>query len=151
MYFENLDHSTYILRLEKGEELLSSLSAFVTQKNIINGTFSGIGSVEDPSLAHYNVSKKKYSEQKLTGVFELTSLIGNISHKQHEPVIHPHVTISNEKMECFGGHLVYAHVSATVEITINTYSSEFEKEFDSEIGRNLWKLQNRLNTEDNAK
>src|SRR5438270_11095287 len=124
MYFDKFDDNTYIVRLEKGEELLTTLSVFLKQQHIGNATFSGLGSLESPSLAHYDVATKKYTEQHLEGIYELTSLIGNVAWKDKQPIIHPHVTISDQNMKVYGGHLVKSLVSATVEVTITTYPVE---------------------------
>jgi predicted DNA-binding protein with PD1-like motif len=58
---------------------------------------------------------------------------------------HLHVTLSDEAMHALGGHLVKGIVSATLEVTITVYPTEFTKKHSEEIGLNLYELPERLN------
>ena len=140
MRYSRVDERTYIVRLEKGEEIITALQDFAGKEQISNAQVEGIGSVENPTLAHYRVDSKKYSEKQIDGIFEITSLPGNIGLFEHKPVIHAHVTIGNEHMQLYGGHLVKGVVSATAELIITVYPTKLEKLYDEAIGLNLWNL-----------
>ena len=140
MRFGNFSKNVNIIRLEKGEEVLESLSSFVSKHNISNGAILGLGSLENPTLAHYRVADKRYSEKTLKGIFEVTNLTGTIGLFENEPVVHIHVTLSDENMLGFGGHVVKATVSATMEIVIWSYPSSFEKKQNDKIGLKLFEL-----------
>src|SRR3989344_8945117 len=135
MKYEALDQHTYVIRLEKGESLQSCLFAFCKKTSVGNALFWGIGSVEDPLLAHYRVDTKKYSDKRLSGIFELVNLTGTVAKDPESSVmVHMHATISDEEMQMYGGHLVDAVVSATVEIVLKHFSTSFEKVYDQDIG-----------------
>ena len=53
---------------------------------------------------------------------------------------HIHMSAGNEKGEVFGGHLNKAFVSATCEMVINIIDGHISREFDEEIGLNLFKF-----------
>lgn len=138
MKFRKLNTATYAIRLEKGEEIIATLSAFCRQNDISSGYFTAIGSIENPTLAHYMVSTKQYTEKKLEGIYEITSQIGNIAIFENNPLIHTHASLSNDHMQAFGGHVVSATVSATLEVFLTVYEGELGKKMSDEIGLKLW-------------
>lgn len=146
MRLSSINNFIYIIRLEKGEELVNALTRFCMQKNIKNGLFWAIGSVENPTLAHYLVSTKKYTQKTLSGVYEITNLTGNVGLSDGKPLIHAHVTLSDESMRTFGGHLVGAIISATVELHLLQFETAFEKKLDDMIGLKLYDLPEQLET-----
>ena len=135
-----------MLRLERGEDIHEQLTTFCNDQQIINATITGIGSIENPTLAHYFVDTKKYSEKELPGVFEVTGLLGNVALFEEKPLLHLHITISDEQMRALAGHLVRGTVSATLEIHLISYPSAYEKKHDEEIGLNLFDLPEKVQT-----
>lgn len=144
MTYGKLAETQYLLRFEKGEEIGSVLKTFCAEKQIKNASLSGIGSIEQPVLAHYRVDTKKYSEKTFEGIFEVTSLLGTVGLVDGVPQPHMHVNLSDESMSAFGGHLVKGIVSATLEVTLTDYPSEFAKKHSEEIGLNLYELPENL-------
>jgi predicted DNA-binding protein with PD1-like motif len=142
MTFAKVNQNTYIIRLEKDEEIIASIQKMAQDEQITNAKIEGLGSIKNPTLAHYRLDTKKYSEKQIDGLFEITTLLGNIGVFDAKPVVHAHITIGNEEMQLFGGHLVKGEVSATVELIITTYPTKYEKKFDEEIGLKLWNLKN---------
>lgn len=144
MYYSKVASNKYLIRLVKGEEINGSIKKFCEKLKINNAEIVGLGSIKNPTLAHYRVDTKKYKEKVLKGIFELTSLIGTVALFEKEPLIHTHITISDEKMRSFGGHLVNGCVSATGEIILTTFESSHTKSHDKEIGLKLWDLKGHL-------
>ena len=144
MFYSKVSIDKYLIRLVKGEEINGAIKKFCEKLKIKNAEILGIGSIENPTLAHYRVDIKKYKEKIFNGIFELTSLIGNVAIFEEKPLVHIHVAISDEEMRSFGGHLVKGCVSATVEIVLNAFDSKHTKSYDKEIGLKLWKLQKKL-------
>lgn len=140
MRYGRVSKNTFLIRLERGEKVNASLTSFCQKKSIKNAVIHGLGSIEDPTLANYRVDTKKYSEKRLKGIFELTNLIGTVGLFEGEPLVHTHVTISDEDMRAFGGHLVEAAVSATVEVVLIDLKSRFTKSHSKEIGLRLFDL-----------
>ena len=142
MHYSKISPNKYLIRLIRGEEINSSIKKFCEKLDIKNAEILGIGSIENPTLAHYRVDTKKYKEKTFKGIFEVTSLIGNVAIFEGEPLVHAHVTISDDDMRSFGGHLVKGVVSATVEIILEYFDSKHTKSYDEEIGLRLWDLPN---------
>ncbi len=140
MYYSESGSGVFILRLERGEKVIASINKFCRKLGIKNALINGIGSLENPKLAHYTVDKKKYKEETKEGIFELTGMMGNVAIFRGEQLVHVHVTVSDNKMNVYGGHLVESEVSATVEITLQGIEGEKEKKYDEEIGLKLFDL-----------
>jgi predicted DNA-binding protein with PD1-like motif len=140
MHTGQLGPTHLFVRLEKGENLLESIEQIAKAHSITNAAISGIGSIENPTLAHYTVTTKKYLEKSFTGIYEIISLLGNISYVDQKPLVHTHCTISDEEMHGFAGHLVSGTVSATMEIIITIFPTTFGKKMDEEIGLKLLDL-----------
>ncbi|HUB92450.1 MAG TPA: PPC domain-containing DNA-binding protein [Candidatus Saccharimonadales bacterium] len=144
MHYSAIKDKLFLIRLERGEEVNSSIKRFCEKLGIKNAMFTGIGSIENPTVAHYRVDSRKYSEKKLRGIFEVTSFMGNVAVFEGHPLVHGHISLSDEGMRAFGGHLVEADVSATLEIMLQDLGSGKSKKFDKEIGLKLFNLDKRL-------
>ena len=70
-------------------------------------------------------------------MFEITSLIGNITRKDGKPYLHIHINFGDEEGVVRGGHLVRCNISATSEIIIREIEGDVERKLSSEIGLNL--------------
>lgn len=132
--------NTYIISIERGEEIIGSLLSFCEKNRIKLGYFSGIGAVNRAELAHYSVETREYSSKIINEPLEILNLIGNVTTIEEKCYIHAHITLSDEKMNAFGGHLKDAVVSAACEIFLVVISSKAEREYDKEIGLNMIKF-----------
>jgi len=109
----------YILRLERGEEIIKTLTKFCEDKKIQSGVVAGVGAGEDVTLKYYDVGKKQYiSKEFNTGIYEIISLNGNVSLIDGRPFLHLHIVLGTEDFQVFGGHLGSAVTAITCEITI---------------------------------
>ena len=129
--------NTFILRLDKGEEIIENITSFCKKNEIKSGYFSGIGAVDMAELSHYSVKNRKYSSRVIEKPLEISNLSGNITTMNGECYIHAHVTLGDKNMNAFGGHLKMARISATAEIFITTINSIIERRFDMDTGLNL--------------
>ena len=106
----------YIIKLEKDEKIIESLTKFLEEKQIKNGFFVGLGALSKVELALYRLKDKKYFFKEFEEALEISSLHGNVFLKEGKPFIHVHIVVSDENMITKGGHLKEAIVSATCEI-----------------------------------
>lgn len=140
MYYSGLDNKIFLIRLERGERVVLSIKSLCEKLGIKNASFAGIGSIENPVLAHYRVDNKRYKEKNLQGIFEVTNLVGNVAIFEEKPLVHGHINVSDDEMRVFGGHLVEATVAATLEITLQDFGSGKTKKQDDNIGLKLLEL-----------
>jgi uncharacterized protein len=130
----------YLLRLERGEEILDSVRAFVRREGVPGASVTGLGAVDDVTVAFYDLDAKTYRNYRHRGLIEILNLTGNIAWRGTDPVVHIHVSAAHETEGGFGGHLVAGVVSATIEIGVDPYEGRIERAFDAEVGLPLLDL-----------
>jgi predicted DNA-binding protein with PD1-like motif len=132
--------SIFILRLDAGEEIISTLVGFCTGKRITLGTVQGIGAVGSAEIGLFETRTKEYHKKTLRGDYEITSLLGSITMMKGQPYLHLHATLSDASYHAFGGHLSGAVVSGTCEIFIHTIDDTLGRRFDEDVGLNVLDL-----------
>ena len=130
--------SKYIVRLDKGEEVVESLKKFCADNKICLGTVTGLGAADKITLGLFNTKTKKYFPKEFLGDYELASVLGNISQMNGEVYLHLHAIISDEACRAYGGHLNSAVISGTFEGVIETIDGEVGRKFNDEVGLNLY-------------
>ncbi len=130
----------YVLRMEKGEEIVSTLKNFCEENKIELAKVSGIGAVNKAVIGLFETTNKEYYSKELLGDHEITSLSGNISTMNGEVYLHLHINLADKEYNTKGGHLNSAVISATGEFIIETIDGKVDREFNEEIGLNLYKF-----------
>jgi len=128
-------------RIFTGEDLVEAIQKKVEQSNVKAGTFFLIGSLKNVVLGYYK--EEEYRSIRLDGPLEIASCTGNIAiNEKNEIIVHPHIVVSNERGEAFGGHLMKGSlVGATAELVIiEALRVNLQRTFDEKTGLNLWKL-----------
>src|SRR3989338_172332 len=120
----------FIIRINRGEEILNSLTKFCSENKIYSGSLTGIGAAGEIDLAHYSVKTKQYSKKTFTGEHEVTSLIGIITDKK----IHIHATIADNKFQAQAGHLSRMVISGACEIHLLSGAESISRLPDDETG-----------------
>lgn len=139
MEYKKFDN-TYVIRIDKGEEILEEIKELAEKENIKLAKVEALGAVNNFTVGVYKVEDKKYYANSFTGNFEIVSLLGTISTMNNNFYAHIHMSAGNDKGEVFGGHLNKATVSATCEMVITIINGTVDREFNSEIGLNLFKF-----------
>jgi len=132
--------STFVLRVDKGEEIVETLKRFCASQRITLGWVTGIGAVNKATVGLFDPETKEYVSNELTGSYEIAHLAGNVTTMNGEPYLHLHITLADAEGSAFAGHLNSATVSATAEVFITRIDGEVDREFSQEIGLNLLKL-----------
>lgn len=140
MEYRKIDDNHYAVKILKGEELIEQLIILCKKENIEAGEITGLGASNKVEIGLFNTNTKEYTTTIKEGMFEITSLIGNISRKEGEPYLHCHINFSDDTLMTYGGHLVKCYISATGEIIVTVLDGKIEREFNSEIGLNLFNL-----------
>jgi uncharacterized protein len=129
--------SGFVIRLETGEEIVTSLRQFCNDNNIGLARISGIGAVDKLEIGLFQSNTKKYVSKFIEKDLEVLSLQGNATLMNSESYIHLHIVTSDIDNVCIGGHLNFAQVSATVEIFLEVFQQKIERVTDVESGLNL--------------
>ncbi|HAE61504.1 MAG TPA: DNA-binding protein [Eubacteriaceae bacterium] len=128
----------YIIRVDKGEEIITTVKSLCEKEAITLGWINGFGAVNKVELGLFKTVEKEYSVRTIEDDFEITSLMGNISTKENEVYLHMHISLSDIENKAFGGHLNSAYVSATAELVIESMEGKVNRKFSKEIGLNLY-------------
>lgn len=131
---------TYLVRLEKGEEILTSLTLLAEKEDIRLASVSGLGAINSFTAGVFFPEEKVYRKNDFHGNFEITSLTGTITQMDGKPYLHLHLSAGNEYGKVMGGHLNEARVSATCEVVVRVINGEVGRQFSNEIGLNLFKF-----------
>lgn len=133
-------NNTIIARMDRGEEILEKIKDIALQEKIKLASVSALGATNNFVVGVFNVDEKKYYSNEFSGNYEIVSLTGTINTMNGEFYTHIHMSAGNDKGEVFGGHLNKAIVSATCEMVINVVDGSVDREFNDEVGLNLFKF-----------
>jgi uncharacterized protein len=137
MKHKKISDSTFIIRLDTGEEIIASLLKFFDDHDLKSGSFTGLGAITRVELRYFFQHKKQYHDKIIEKEMEVVSLIGNINTMEEKSYLHSHVVCSDENMQCYGGHLKSAVVGPTMEIVVEVGKESIGRQFSKEIGLNL--------------
>lgn len=115
----------HVFRLRPGQDFLEELRLWAKQKQIKAGAIlSVVGSFTHINLRYANQPAGTSQE----GHFEIVSLVGTFNDSSH----HLHVSVSNEKGQTFGGHMLTGNlVYTTAEVVLAEMSDLiFTREID---------------------
>lgn len=115
---------TYIFKINKGKDLLEQLSDFCHDNQIKCGILSGIGSLENATLAYFDQAKKKYEKIIVAKETEILSLTGNISIMDNRSNVHAHVVLAQKDGTIVGGHLAIGSKVYLAEVYIQELVGE---------------------------
>ena len=131
---------TYVVRMDKGEEIVEQLLLLAKKENIRLASVEALGAVNDFTTGVFNTAEKKYYANHFEGAFEIVSLTGTISTMNGEIYQHLHMSAGDGTGHVFGGHLNRAVVSATCEMVIRLIEGKVDRYHDDEIGLNLFRF-----------
>lgn len=131
---------TYVVRMDKGEEILEQVKALALAENIQLSTVQALGAVNDFTVGVFDTVKKEYHANSFQGAYEIVSLTGTIDTMDGQFYCHLHMSAGNDQGQVFGGHLNRAVISATCEMIVRELPGSVDRAFSTEIGLNLLKF-----------
>ena len=134
---------TYVVRMDRGEEIIATLTALCAQENIRLATVEAIGAVDHAVLSIYDVPTKTFSRKEFSGAMEIASLLGSVTRKDDAPYIHLHATVCDQALNAHGGHANALTVSATCEMFVRVIDGEVGRRSDEAVGLNMFQFDER--------
>ena len=67
----------YVLRLDPGEEIVSSLTRLVEEEGVQLASVSALGAANDVTIGIFNTVEKQYYSHRYQGDYEISALVGN--------------------------------------------------------------------------
>lgn len=130
----------YFVRMDRGEEIMSSLKKFCEVERITIAEVKALGAVNDFTVGLFDVNEKKYHSNRFQFDAEITSLWGTVTTMNGEVYLHIHMSAGDVKGNVFGGHLSSAVVSATCEMIVDVSEGIVERKFSDDVGLNLFEF-----------
>ena len=132
---------TYIVRLDRGEEVGACLTALCQKEKIRLGSIEGLGAADHVVMGLYSVEERQYHKVERNEPMEITSLLGNVSEKDGEVYLHIHINVCDESMSVTGGHLNECRIAATCELFIRVLDGQVGRKLDEAVtGLNLYEF-----------
>ena len=135
-YGKSGDH--YLVRIDRGEEVMESLTTFCKAENILLGSVSGLGAADYAKVGIYRVADHKFEGREFFGEQEVSSIVGSITQKDGEPYLHLHINLCDDNMNIHGGHLTACRISGTCELTVTVLDGHVGRTYDEVTGLNLF-------------
>ncbi len=132
--------NTYVIRLDKGEELLRSLTDFCVKERILYGSVSGIGACNHVLIGIYDTQEQLFHQKEFNEPMEITNVTGNITRTNVGPYLHLHVSLAREDLSLIGGHLKECVISATCELHLQTCPLKVGRKPDPDVGLNIYRF-----------
>ncbi len=128
-------------KLNYGGDLLEEITDICRKNNIHLGRIEALGAVQKARLAFYNQETHEYQFFIIDQSLEITKLVGNISLKDGNPIVHAHITLANKTGKAYGGHLAPGTVIFACEFILESFEGPiFERGFDEETSLSLWTI-----------
>ena len=139
MNYKKVSNSDFVVKLDRGEEIVSTLTRFFCDREISSGTVSGIGALSCVELGFYDTSCKEYKRKTFESDLEILNCNGNISLKNGNPFAHMHILLSRSDFNVVGGHLFSGTISVTGEFHIRVFNERIERK-EGAGGLALWEI-----------
>ena len=133
----------YYVRLDRGDEIISSVLGICKSEGINSATFYGIGGCSQAEIQTFIPEEGSFETETLSGMLELVSLSGNAAlNENNELTHHTHAVFSykNGEQHCTtGGHIKSITVLYTAEIELRPIiGGTIRKKRDPETGTGFW-------------
>ncbi len=132
---------TYVVRMDKGEEILTRLRELSEKEKIRLASVEALGAVNDFTVGVLRTADKKYEARTFTGDHEIVSLTGTVNTMNGGFYAHLHMSAAGETGAVVGGHLNRAVISATCEMVLHLIDGRVDRRFDPETGLNLFRFE----------
>jgi predicted DNA-binding protein with PD1-like motif len=100
------DGKASFVRLDRGSDMLASLTEAAGTLELEAGTVQAIGAVTELVVGYFRQDVREYLEIPFPEHLEICSALGNVSLKDGRPFVHMHVTASRPDGTVVGGHLM---------------------------------------------
>jgi len=135
----------YYVRMDRDDEIISSLMEVCSKESIPSAVFSGIGGCKTAELQVFIPETGSFETELLEGMLELVSINGNLVRDENGQLFHHTHALFTFKKDgqhgIAGGHLKSTNVLYTAEIELRpTVGGAISRKFDPETGTGFWKF-----------
>ncbi len=140
MEYKNIDDTRILVRLDPGDEVVTSLEAVAQKENIELAMVQGLGALNRVVMGVYDIAAQEFKATTLEGALEMISVTGTLDTMEAEHYSHFHIAVGDEHGRAYGGHLKEAVISATGEIIVTKLPGKIDRVKSEVTGLNIWKF-----------
>ena len=134
---------TYYIRLDKHDEIISSILKICKEEGIASAIFSGIGGCSRAEIQTFIPEAGAFETEEIEGMLELVSLNGNVITDDGGKLYHhTHAAFAYKDGErhCISaGHIKSVTVLYTAEIELRpVLGGTIKRKFNPETGTGIW-------------
>lgn len=135
--------TTYYIRLDRGDEIISSVLAVCKKEGISSAIYTGIGGCQSAEIQTFIPETGEFEVQNIEGMLELVSLTGNvITDEEGKLFHHTHALFSYKEGDrhCVSaGHIKSITVLYTAEIELRpVIGGTIGRKYDPVTGTGFW-------------
>ena len=137
----------YYIRIDKGDEMVSSILEVCRREGIASATYSGIGGCQDAEIQTFNPAAGEFDTERVEGMLELVSFMGNVI-TDASGTLYPHTHalfsyVEDGQHKVVGGHIKSTTVLYTAEIELRpVFGGAIGHMHDDETGTAFWQFGN---------
>lgn len=134
--------NTYYVRIDKGDEIVSSILGICEDEGIESATYSGIGGCGEAQIQTFLPETGEFETRTLSGMLELVSLTGNVISDAQGLHHHTHGAFAykdGQEHRVVAGHIKSVTVLYTAEIELRpVMGGTITRKHDPETGTGFW-------------
>ncbi|MGI6220364.1 MAG: PPC domain-containing DNA-binding protein [Coriobacteriales bacterium] len=133
----------YYIRMDRGDEVLSSILRICREENVACATYTGIGGCSSVEVAVFDPVEQAFRTERIEGMLEMVSITGSVfagdGNEMHQ---HAHAQFSYVEQgehRMIGGHVKATTFLYTAEIVLRpVQGGTITGRRDAETGTFLW-------------
>lgn len=142
MEYRNYGGTCYV-RLDRGDEIVSSILEVCKNERVGSAIFTGIGGCSEARIQTFIPESGEFETRVLSGMLELVSLTGNVSSDDSGQLYHhTHAAFAYKEgnEHCISaGHIESIVVLYTAEVELRPVDGGFiGRKYDPETGTGFW-------------
>lgn len=120
--------SDIFLRIDPGEFLVDSLVKLAAALDVREAAVtSGVGMLMSVQLGFFDAQKDDYETTRFEGIYDVNSLIGNITRREGVPTPHIHIVFNDMSHITYSGHVIEAQSHITMELFLSIKNLGLER------------------------
>ena len=120
----------YAVIFSAGDEAYSGLLDFAEKYHVTSGHFTAIGALNNVVLAWFDPQQKMYRENPIHEQVEVATMTGDFALYQGKPALHTHIVVARQDGTAYGGHVIEATVSPTLEVFVTVDPVPLQRKHD---------------------
>lgn len=132
---------SFVVRLEKGRDLLGQLTEYCDARGIDAAQVTVIGAVTYATMGFYDQDEEEYGQKRVDEPMEIIQASGNVSYLDGDRFVHLHGTFCQEDGSVVAGHLFEGSEVFAGEAVIHELKGpRLNRVHDEATGLTLWDL-----------